>query len=57
MTKLTRKGAKFVWDEKCEQSFQELKRRLTSAPVLTLPSDEGSFVIYSDASGTGLDVY
>ena len=32
----------------------ELKKRLTSAPVLTLPSGEGGFVIYSDASHQGL---
>ncbi|XP_052177643.1 uncharacterized protein LOC127791705 [Diospyros lotus] len=32
LTKLTRKGTRFIWDESCERSFQELKRRLTSAP-------------------------
>ena len=54
MTKLTRKGAKFEWDTRCEDSFMELKRRLTSTPILTLPSGSGGFVIYSDASGSGL---
>ena len=29
MTKLTKKGVKFEWDEECEKSFQELKRRLS----------------------------
>ena len=29
MTRLTRKGAKFEWDDLCEKAFQELKRRLT----------------------------
>ena len=38
LTKLTRKEEKFVWSEACQQSFDELKRKLTSAPVLTLPS-------------------
>ena len=38
MTRLTRKNAKFQWDDDCEKSFQELKTCLTSAPVLTLPS-------------------
>ncbi|MCI80298.1 retrotransposon protein putative Ty3-gypsy subclass, partial [Trifolium medium] len=33
LTQLTRKSQAFVWDEKCEKSFQELKRRLTSALV------------------------
>ena len=32
MTRLTRKEAKFDWDDRCEEAFQELKRRLTSAP-------------------------
>lgn len=54
LTKLTRKNEKFEWTPKCEESFQELKRLLTSAPVLTLPDDTGNFVIYSDASHKGL---
>ena len=42
LTKLTRKGAKFVWSEEREQSFQELKRRLTNAPVLAFLMIVGS---------------
>ena len=34
MMRLTRKKVKFVWDDSCERAFQELKRRLTSAPIL-----------------------
>ncbi|XP_059311482.1 uncharacterized protein LOC132063067 [Lycium ferocissimum] len=40
LTKLTQKAAKFKWTDTCERSFQELKNRLTSVPVWTLP--EGS---------------
>ncbi|WP_457833166.1 ribonuclease H family protein, partial [Staphylococcus aureus] len=54
LTQLTRKDIKFVWSKECEKSFQELKRRLISAPVLTIPSGSDGFVIYSDASGKGL---
>lgn len=54
LTKLLRKGVKFEWSRKCEDSFIELKQRLTSAPLLTLPSGSGVFFIYIDASGTGL---
>ena len=36
MTRLTRKEVKFDWDDRCEEAFQELKRRLTSAPILEL---------------------
>jgi hypothetical protein len=54
MTRLTRKETKWEWTDECEQSFQELKKRLTTAPVLTLPSGTEGFVVYSDASGKGL---
>nr|GFB89075.1 putative reverse transcriptase domain-containing protein [Tanacetum cinerariifolium] len=54
MTKLMRKGEKFVWNEEREKSFEELKQCLVSAPVLTLPSGSGEFQIYSDASKKGL---
>nr|GFC34292.1 retrotransposon protein, putative, Ty3-gypsy subclass [Tanacetum cinerariifolium] len=37
-----------------EKSFEELKQRLVSTPVLTLPSGSGGFQIYSDASKKGL---
>ena len=37
LTSMTKKKAKFECIEACEKSFQELKDRLTSAPVLTLP--------------------
>ncbi|CAJ2651824.1 unnamed protein product [Trifolium pratense] len=54
LTKLTRKDQAFVWDGNCEKSFQELKRRLTTAPVLILPDTKESFVVYCDASKLGL---
>ena len=37
MTRLTRKEVKFDWDDRCKEAFQELKRRLTSAPILIVP--------------------
>jgi hypothetical protein len=43
-----------VWSKEYEESFQELKRRLTTALVLTLPSGTEGFVVYSDASRKGL---
>ncbi|GJW50942.1 reverse transcriptase [Tanacetum coccineum] len=49
-----RKGEKFVWNEEREKSFEELKMRLVSSPVLTLPSGIGGYQIYSDASKKGL---
>ncbi|WMV41244.1 hypothetical protein MTR67_034629, partial [Solanum verrucosum] len=46
--------AKFELSEACEKSFQELKDRLTFAPVLTLPEGRDGFVVYCDASRVGL---
>ena len=54
LTKLTRKDVKYDWVDACQQSFEELKSRLTSAPVLVLPNGRDGFVVYSDASRQGL---
>ena len=54
LTKLTRKNHKFEWNAEYEESFQELKQKFVTAPVLVLPDDKGDFVIYSDASHKGL---
>ncbi|TYK05492.1 pol protein [Cucumis melo var. makuwa] len=56
LTQLTKNGTSFVWSPACESSFQELKKKLATAPVLTVPDGSGSFVIYSDASKKGLDM-
>ena len=54
LTALTRKETKFEWKDKHERAFQELKERLTSAPMLAIPKSGERFVIYSDASYQGL---
>jgi len=54
LTRLTRKNIRWEWSKECDESFQELKRRLTTAPVLILPSGIEGFVVYSDASRKGL---
>ena len=54
LTKLTRKDVKYDWVDACQKSFDELKGRLTSAPVLALPNGRDGFVVYSDASRQGL---
>ncbi|XP_070042776.1 uncharacterized protein [Nicotiana tomentosiformis] len=54
LTKLTQKGDKLQWTDACEQSFQALKDRLTSAPVLTLSEGTDGYAIYCDASSVGL---
>jgi hypothetical protein len=54
MTELLAKGNTFEWTPRHETSFQELKKRLTTASVLTMPDMEKPFLIYCDASGQGL---
>ena len=54
LTRLIRKEEKFIWSDACQHSFDELKHRLTSAPVLTLPSGSEGFMVYCDASRQGL---
>ena len=57
MTELTKNKTKFIWTDRCENSFQELKRRLITAPVLVLPVEGERFVIYCDASRQGLGCF
>ena len=40
LTKLKRKDVKYDWVDACQPSFEEMKGRLTSAPVLALPNGE-----------------
>jgi hypothetical protein len=54
MTELVEKDKKFKWTPAYEASFQELKRRITTALILVMPDMEKPFYIYCDASGQGL---
>jgi ribonuclease HI len=54
MTKLLEKNKTFEWTTKCQASFEELRKRLTSAQVLVLPDLTKKFDIYCDASHQGL---
>ncbi|GKD54984.1 putative reverse transcriptase domain-containing protein, partial [Tanacetum coccineum] len=54
MTKLTQNSIKFDWGENAEATFQLLKQKLCSAPILALPEGSENFVVYCDASHKGL---
>ncbi|KAJ9560990.1 hypothetical protein OSB04_006150 [Centaurea solstitialis] len=54
LTALTKKDVKFEWTSTCEYAFNNLKGKLTSAPILTLPKGTDGFVVYCDASKLGL---
>ncbi|KAK1677141.1 hypothetical protein QYE76_037989 [Lolium multiflorum] len=56
MTQLLKKDKKFEWTDKCEESFQQLKSRLTSAPILIMPDITKPFDVYCDAPRLVLDV-
>ena len=49
MTQLTEKGRPFLWTDECETSFQNLKKSLTSPPIMSFPKDGGSFILDTDA--------
>ena len=36
VTSLQRKGTKFEWTKKCQNSFEQLKLKLTTAPILKI---------------------
>lgn len=54
LTHLMCKAIEFRWTDNCEQSFQELKRRLTTEPVLILSDPSKEYALYTDASKEGL---
>jgi hypothetical protein len=54
MMKLLEKNKAFEWTVECQASFEELRKQLTSAPVLVLPDLTKKFDIYCDASRQGL---
>ena len=43
-----------MWNKGCQSSFEELKKKLIFAPILTISSSLGEFLVYSDASCQGL---
>nr|GEY15605.1 putative reverse transcriptase domain-containing protein [Tanacetum cinerariifolium] len=53
MTKLTQKDVKFDWGDKQEATFQQIKQKLCSAPILALLGGSEDFVVYCDASIQG----
>ena len=54
LTQLTRKDQPFSWTDECEACFEDMKRRLTIAPILAIPDTSKIFEVYCDASYQGL---
>jgi putative hemolysin len=54
ITKLWKKGTKYVWSNNCDEAFKTMKKLLTTSPVLAQPDIAKPFNVYCDASGTSL---
>jgi O-acetyl-ADP-ribose deacetylase (regulator of RNase III) len=51
---LLKKDTRFIWNDKCEEEFQAIKKALTNKPILQLPCMAKQFYLLVDSSGTGL---
>ena len=54
LNQLLKKDIPFEWAEKQQNAFDRLKDRLQTSPILRYPDFEKPFIVYTDASGTGL---
>ena len=52
--KLTERSAEFKWTNECQDAFNELRRRLTTAPILIHPDFSKTFILDTDASDQGI---
>lgn len=56
LTKLLKKTTRWHWNTEQQNSFDELKRCLTSTPALTCPDFGNLFILQTDASDVGLGI-
>lgn len=56
ITELQKKNKKFVWTEKCVESFRRLKEILTTMLILKVPDMDADFLVCTDTSKEGLGV-
>ena len=54
LTRLTEKGAPFLWGTEQEESWAQLKQKLLTAPILAYPDPRLKFTVDCDASGYGI---
>ena len=59
LTRLTGKDVPFVWDDECRQAVRDLKKAVTTAPILIRPDTNKQFELEVDASAiaTGAILY
>ena len=51
---LTEKFTRFLWTEECQKAFEELKIKMTTAPVIAFPRDDETFILDCDASNEAI---
>ena len=44
-----KKSASFVWDQACQEAYEDIKRYLTKPPVLVAPTSGKPFLLYVKA--------
>ena len=50
---LMKKGVIFCWTPQCQQAFDELKYRLMTGPISSLPKNDGTYIFDTDVCNTG----
>jgi hypothetical protein len=56
MEKLLKKYCQFSWIEECQQSFDTLKQKMVTTPILVFPDWSKEFHVHVDASSIELGV-
>ena len=51
---MKQKAVDFVWNDETQAAFDQLRGALISEPILQLPTEDGSFVLDTDASIVGI---
>jgi hypothetical protein len=57
MEKILKKDSKFQWTEECQQSFDTLKQKMVTTPILVFPNWSKEFNVYVDASSIALGAF
>ena len=50
LIQLTKKDKSFEWTAECQKSFDQLKEGLTGPDIMAYPTDDGEFILDTDAS-------